>query len=709
MIEKLNEKQLEAVKYLDGNLLIVAGPGSGKTKTIINKIAFLLDKNVNPKNILALTFTNKAAKEMKERLRKLCGEKAENVFLSTFHSFALRTLKIYPLKEFGKDFTIYDEKDSLSLIKSLIKSEYSDDLNPNELVSLFSLMKDEMINEKITVMNEEIKRLYREYNNELLKAKAMDFGDLILNLIKRTKEDGFGEYLSNRYKYIIVDEFQDTNIAQYELLKSISSKSIVTVVGDEDQAIYGWRGAEVENMMKFPEDFRAKTIVLNINYRSYKKIVQYSQHLIENNTLRYKKEIKAHHTLKGDFEILDFGNDKEEARFIASQIKHLNENIGIPLNEIAVFYRINSQSKLIEEFLRNTSIPYQVIGDVAFYQRKEVKSIIYFLRLAVNENDIEAFKKIINMPPKGIGKNTIDFIVEKARTENGLKSFMDTLMFNQEISPSKKFKLFNFWNKIQKLKNFDIEYLKSFLEEEGYFDYIKRDDLKNGSDRMENVNKLLEELEEVKDINEWLNYASLMSSSEKQNRDNAVSLMTLHSSKGLEFDYCFLTGVVDGLIPRIKDSLYETYNEIFSKETGTELKQYEEERRLFYVGITRARKGVYILHSRKRMINGKISDTYPSPFIRELSYIQDIQKEKKRTVQKNNYNLFKKPPKKETPKKNKDLGFRKGMVVKHPTYGNGEILAVISSPDDQKLIVYFPSTGKKVMSGSIAPLSKVNN
>ncbi len=700
MIEKLNDKQLEAVKNIDNNLLIVAGPGSGKTRTIINKIAYLIDSGVNPYNILALTFTNKAAKEMRERLKKLAGDKAKGVLLSTFHSFALRILKIYPLKSYGKDFTIYDDRDSKSLIKSLMINLDDEDVSVNEISSLISLLKDEMVDVNKMEIEPWIKKIYTDYQKELVRAKAMDFGDLILNLIRKTKEDDFGTKLSNKYKYIIVDEFQDTNIAQYELLKSISSNSVVTAVGDEDQSIYGWRGAEVENMLKFPKDFNAKTVTLNINYRSAKKIVDYSQSLIKNNILRYKKDIKAHSKQNGDFEILDFNSDRDEARFVATRVKRLIDT-GVEPKEIAIFYRINSQSKLIEEYLRGSSVSYHIVGDVSFYQRREIKDIIYFLRLVVNNNDTEALKRIINVPPRGIGKSTLETILNASLDLGGIKEFMDTLMFTPLIAPSRKYKLFNFWSAIQKLKDFDVDKLEEFLKEIEYFDYVKRQDTKNGTDKLENVYKLLEELQDVQDLSEWLSYASLMTSSEGSD-ENSVSLMTLHSSKGLEFEYCFIIGAVNGLIPKIGDSLYNTYNEIFSKQGDIELKQYEEERRLFYVGITRAKKGIYILHSRKRMINGRITETIPSPFIKELSILQDT------------FEIKEKPKKMPTIKKKvikkekKDFGFKKGMVVKHPTYGKGEILAVLSSSDDQKLIIYFPNVGKKVMSGALAPLTRMS-
>jgi DNA helicase-2/ATP-dependent DNA helicase PcrA len=701
MIEKLNDKQLEAVRIIDSNLMIVAGPGAGKTKTIINKIAYLLENNVNPKNILALTFTNKAAKEMKERLNKLVGDKAKSVYLSTFHAFALRTLKIYPLKPYGKNFTVYDDRDSLSIIKNL-SYNFEEEISANEVLSLISLLKDEMIDINNSKIEPWIKNIYNDYQKILLDSNAMDFGDLILNLIKRTKIDKFGEYLSSKYKFIIVDEFQDTNIAQYELLKSISSNSIVTVVGDEDQSIYGWRGAEIKNMLKFPEDFKAKKVILNINYRSLNNIVEYSQNLIKNNALRFKKEIKSISKENGQFEIIDFSTDKDEARFIAVEINNLLAR-GVNPKEIAIFYRVNSQSKLIEEYLRSASISYHVVGDVSFYQRKEIKDIVYFLRLAVNQNDSQAFQRIINTPPRGIGKNTVKIILEESKTLGGIENFMNTLLFSQVLPASKKYKIYEFWNKIKQLKDFSADKLDNFLKEIEYFDYIKRQDMKDNRNKTENVYTLLEELKNVEDIEQWLDYASLMSSSEENDDKDSVSLMTLHSSKGLEFEYCFITGVISGLIPKIGDSLYDTYNEIFDKNEDIKLNQYEEERRLFYVGITRAKKGVYILYSRKKMIHGKIKETFQSPFINELSIKVSKAEPLKKKTKINN--IFKKPESKEI--ELKDFGFKKGMKVKHPSYGEGEILAVIPSSDDQKLIIYFSGKGKKVMSGALAPLTLV--
>ncbi len=705
MIEKLNNKQLEAVEIIDKNLLIIAGPGAGKTKTIINKIAYLIDNGVKPYNILALTFTNKAAKEMNERLNKLSNGKSKGILLTTFHSFALRMLKIYPLEKYGKDFTIYDERDSLSLIKDILNGT-EEDLSPNEVLSLISLIKDEMIEIERANIEPNLRNIYKSYQKRLLQAKAMDFGDLILNLIKKTKNNDFGELLSNKYKYIIVDEFQDTNIAQYELLKHISKNSIITAVGDEDQSIYGWRGAEIDNILKFPKEFKAKIIKLGMNYRSAKKIVEYSQNLIKHNTLRYNKEIIVNKKDEGTFEIFDFTSDKEEARFIATKIKDLIDLNNIPPKEIAVFYRVNSQSKLIEDFLRGTSVPYKLIGDVAFYQRKEIKDIIYFLKLATNNNDIQAFRRIINVPPRGIGKTTVEIIIREIQENDlELEEFMKTLLFNQSLAVSKKYKIMEFWNSIQSIKDLNIKSFENFLQNIGYMEYLQKEDRKKNTSKVDNVQRLIEELRSVDNMQEWLDYVSL-SSDEASKDDNAVSLMTLHSSKGLEFEYCFIIGAVDGLIPNLRDSLYSNYNDIFQKQGNIELKEYEEERRLFYVGITRAKKGVYITYSYKRMINGKITSTFPSPFLKELSMIK-----------KETYIIQKKTKtKKETHKiksnkrtqRLKDYGYQKGMIVEHPTYGKGEILLVTSSLDDQKLVIYFPGIGKKVMSGSLAPLKKRN-
>ena len=682
MLETLNDKQKEAVLTTDGPLLVLAGAGSGKTKVLTTKIAYLIEeKGVDPSNILAITFTNKAAKEMKERINKMIGSLSYQMQISTFHSFGLSILKDnYELLGYKKNFTILDSEDSLSVIKKIIKDFGYDPkfYNPRSIRNQISSSKNELVSptelEKFSSseFDEVVVNVYKEYQNKLLNNNSVDFDDLLLLPIKLFDENKevLKKYQS-RYQYILIDEYQDTNHVQYILTKMLSAKNKnICVVGDGDQSIYSFRGANYRNIFNFEKDYKdAKIILLEQNYRSTKNILNAANCVIKNNKERKDKNLWTDNITGDRITLKKCQNEKEEAYYIKKEINKLI-NKGIKKEDIAILYRTNAQSRNIEEALLEDNIPYKVVGSFYFYNRKEIKDLISYLKLIYNTNDDVSLTRIINVPKRKIGPKTIEKIIKRANDLN--ISMFDAIDSGNEL----KFK-----NLILSLKeqqdNISLtELVELILEESGIKKELEAEKTLESEARLENleefksITKNFEETYGIVSLEEFLNEISLVSDIEEhKNTTDVITLMTIHSAKGLEFPYVFITGLEESIFPHIR-----------SLGNSDEL---EEERRLFYVAITRAKKKLWLVCAKKRMLFGQENYNKPSRFINEIDdeYL-DIEKfiQRKEKVIIDN-----------------DTEYSLGSKVMHEKYGEGVIVGI-----DKTILTIafaFPHGIKKMIKG----------
>lgn len=670
-LDTLNETQLEAVKITDGPLLILAGPGSGKTRVITYKIAYLLEQEkAKPWEVLAITFTNKAAKEMKERLHNLIEEDIKGMQISTFHSFGLRVIKEY-YDFFGLDrtFTIIDESDSISLIKKIIKELNLDEKKyiPRAIKNKISGAKNELLNPEgfkvfaRTPYDEDVVKIYKKYEEKLKRNSSVDFDDLLMLPIELFRKDKEAlEHYQNRYKYVFIDEYQDTNEAQYLLSKMISDKyKNICVVGDESQSIYSWRGANYKNILNFEKDYKnAKVILLEQNYRSTKTILEAANSVIKNNKEKKDKHLWTLNGKGSKIKYVRCYDEKDEILNIINTIKKFKSE-GIPYKEMVVLYRTNAQSQSIERgFIENT-IPYKVVGSYAYFNRKEIKDLVAYLRLINNEKDDVSLIRAMNAPKRGIGAKTIEKLELNANENN--VSIFDSITSGKELA---------FKNLIldikEKMKDKSfVDLVELVLDESGLKDEYKEKTIENES-RLENLEEFKSIARNFEDYNpgatleEFLIEISLISDvKEASDCDEVVTLMTMHAVKGLEFDVVFITGLEEGLFPHS--------NSMFDES------ELEEERRLFYVAITRAKKVLYLTNARSRMLFGQIKSNLPSRFIEEINQ-EDIEKlfeENKSTKEikinkKDNFN-------------DNDLELKVGDHVNHNAYGNGIVVSLEKS------------------------------
>ena len=670
-LDTLNETQLEAVKITDGPLLILAGPGSGKTRVITYKIAYLLEQGkAKPWEVLAITFTNKAAKEMKERLHNLIEEDIKGTQISTFHSFGLRVIKEY-YDFFGLDrtFTIIDESDSISLIKKIIKELNLDEKKyiPRAIKNKISGAKNELLNPEgfkvfaRTPYDEDVVKIYRKYEEKLKRNSSVDFDDLLMLPIELFRKDKEAlEHYQNRYKYVFIDEYQDTTEAQYLLSKMISDKyKNICVVGDESQSIYSWRGANYKNILNFEKDYKnAKVILLEQNYRSTKTILEAANSVIKNNKEKKDKHLWTLNGKGSKIKYLRCYDEKDEILNIINTIKKFKSE-GIPYKEMVVLYRTNAQSQSIERgFIENT-IPYKVVGSYAYFNRKEIKDLVAYLRLINNEKDDVSLIRAMNAPKRGIGAKTIEKLELNANENN--VSIFDSITSGKELA---------FKNLIldikEKMKDKSfVDLVELVLDESGLKDEYKEKTIENES-RLENLEEFKSIARNFEDYNpgatleEFLIEISLISDvKEASDCDEVVTLMNMHAVKGLEFDVVFITGLEEGLFPHS--------NSMFDES------ELEEERRLFYVAITRAKKVLYLTNARSRMLFGQIKSNLPSRFIEEINQ-EDIEKlfeENKSTKEikinkKDNFN-------------DNDLELKVGDHVNHNAYGNGIVVSLEKS------------------------------
>ncbi|MBQ1812777.1 MAG: UvrD-helicase domain-containing protein [Bacilli bacterium] len=668
-LDTLNETQKEAVLTTDGPILILAGPGSGKTRVITYKIAYLLEENkANPWEILAITFTNKAAKEMKVRLESLIKDDVRSMQISTFHSFGLKVIKEnYEFFNLNSTFTILDEQDSISVIKKILKEMNLDDkiYNPRTIKNKISNAKNELLNPKAysvfarTDVDKNIAKVYEKYDDKLRKNSSVDFDDLLLMPIEIFKKDKkVLEHYQNRYKYVFIDEYQDTNEAQYTLSKMISEKyHNICVVGDESQSIYSWRGANFKNILNFEKDYNdAKVILLEQNYRSTKRIIEAANSVIKNNKEKKDKHLWTDNDTGSKIKYLRCYDEKDEIYNIISEIKQYKEE-GIPYKEMVVLYRTNAQSQSIERgFIENT-IPYKVVGSYAYFNRKEIKDLVAYLRLINNKDDDVSLLRAINAPKRGIGNKTIEKLEEKANNE-------DTSIFNV-IDSGKELVFKNLIldiNEKMKDKSF-VDLVELVLDESGLRNEYELEKTLESEAKLENLEEFKSIAKNFEDYNpgatleEFLIEISLISDvKETKDNDDVVTLMTTHAVKGLEFDIVFVTGLEEGIFPH-SNSMYEE-------------SELEEERRLFYVAITRAKKVLYLTNARSRVRFGKIESNPPSRFIDEINS-DDIEKmfeENKSTKEikinkKDNFN-------------DEELEIKAGDKVEHNSYGKGIVVTV---------------------------------
>jgi DNA helicase-2/ATP-dependent DNA helicase PcrA len=694
-LSDLNPAQQEAVVYCEGPLLVLAGAGSGKTRVITYKFAYLTREQGLPQSsIFTVTFTNKAAEEMKERIGRMCNGHCKNMWIGTFHSLCLRILRNHIDKiGYKRDFIIYDEDDQATLIKRILK-----DLNMHEalckcLASKISNLKSNLITPEDYVSSiegyefeERLGRIYMKYQKELKKYNALDFDDLILCVIDlfREREELLKKY-SEQFRYILVDEFQDTNKSQYVLLQLLSKHhKKICAVGDDDQSIYKFRGANVYNILEFEKDFPGTKVVnLEQNYRSTKNIILASTAMISKNPMRKSKTLWTERDWGEKIFYCQLSNEEEEAKYIAKSIKELYLKGDYEYRDFAILYRLTLQARALEEALRIEGIPYQVISGVSFYHRKEIKDVIAYMRFILNNEDNLSLLRIINTPPRGIGISAITKIEQEAK--KNMSSYYDAIKLiikDENASEILKEKLSAFVELIEELSNKEYKtaslMIKDILNSTGYLEEIEED-------RIQNVLELLSSAEDIP-VKEFLDKVSLISNVDIwENKKNYVSLLTLHSAKGLEFPVVFVAGCEEGILPYFK-----------AKE---DLLEMQEERRLFYVGMTRAKNILFLTSASNRKLYSKIQKQEPSSFIKDIpvDYCTCIRKDYSTFVTENKAT---EKPKIKTP-------FVIGCKVKHPTWGIGVVRDCYGEGEDLKVIVNFPGIGVKKLATKIVNLERV--
>ena len=713
LLEKLNDKQKEAASQIDGSILILAGAGSGKTRTITYRIAHMIENiGISPYSILAVTFTNKAAKEMRERVEDLVGEVAKSCTISTFHSFGMRLLRMYAAEVgYSPNFTIYDTDDQKRIIKAILKGQNitvnGNKLTERDLISIISKIKEEIKTvEEYSVMNKQIIEVYEKYNRSLIESNAMDFSDILLNTYKLLQKPEILEKVQNKYKYIMIDEYQDTNNLQYKIIDLIARKSSnLCVVGDENQSIYGFRGANILNILNFETNYNnAKIIKLEENYRSTTTILDAANELIKNNKSSKDKKLWTQNG-KGDLiKVLACDNARDEVSRIIEIIKENHQN-GIAYRDMTILYRTNAQSRVFEEGLLRYSIPHKVFGGISFYSRAEIKDIIAYLSIIVNPQDELNLQRIINVPKRKVGEKGIEKIITYAR-ENNL-NLLEVLSHIKEISGLTvvgKEKLLEMYDIIKELR--DLSYIETasyivqtLIDKIKYIDYIK-ENYDDAEARIENIDEFKNSILELENVvgelrlNEYLENVSLISATDDlEEKSDYVKLMTIHNSKGLEFPIVFLVGFENEIFPGSRAMFEE--------------KEMEEERRLCYVALTRAEKKLYLSHATIRFVYGQDRLSTPSVFLKEIpEKLLDIDVKKERLYfaddysnEIKTYDKSRKFEKKKTEINTKNtikisdstkevldtLSFKVGDRVKHKKFG----LGVIKNIDAKKIYVQY--------------------
>lgn len=778
LLNQLNEAQRDAAACTEGPVMIIAGAGSGKTRTLTYRIAHLLEKGVDPFNILALTFTNKAAAEMKERIIKLVGADARNIWMGTFHSVFARILRSEATKlGYIQSFTIYDNDDSKAAIKQIVKQLNLDPkvYSPNYVLGRISMAKSNLISPEDYAQNPEIQQIdstsrkpmigeiYRIYNMRLRNSMSMDFDDLLYNtnILLRDFPDVLLKY-QNRFKYILVDEYQDTNFAQYLIVKKLAARfQNICVVGDDAQSIYAFRGANIQNIFNFKRDYpQVQLFKLEQNYRSTKNIVNAANSIISNNKEQIKKEIWTDNGQGNLIKLLRAADEKDEGKQVAEAIveAHLGDNVNY--SDFAILYRTNMQSRAIEEALRRMNIPYKIYAGISFYGRKEIKDVLAYLRLVINNHDDESMIRVINYPARGIGQTTLDKIrLAAADNEVSVCTVLENLQdFGLGINSGTTQRINEFLSMIKMFSSLvystdAFTLAKQIVHKSGLITMLRNDDDPDNPNRIENIEELLNGIQEfcekpdditpaneqeesqdrpteLKTLDQFLQQVLLLTSEDKSKDedDDKVSLMTIHSAKGLEFPNVFVVGMEENLFPSA-----------LSISSRPEL---EEERRLFYVAVTRAEKQLFLSYAMTRYQYGNASCQELSRFVEEIDpvYLEMprrnsafpkpgqapfAQFRQKSLFGDGEPTTFQKKAVKSEPKSLKPINNMKsgptmgnspaeisaimpGLQVSHAKFGRGKVLSVEGSGDSAKAIIFFEGVGQKQLMLKFAKLTIIN-
>mgnify|MGYP001157335244 FL=1 len=735
----LNQEQRKAVMHKDGPLLVIAGAGSGKTRVLTHRIIYLLNEGINPFNILALTFTNKAAKEMRNRIENIVGDGvSKNLWMGTFHSVFSKILRFESEKiNYPKNFTIYDTEDSKNLIKSIIKEFNLDkDIYKTGLIrNRISTLKNNFISYKKYIENNELNlqdqiakrtefaRIYLAYQNRCHKASAMDFDDLLIKTYELLElfPDILKKY-QEKFRYILIDEYQDTNHIQYLIVKKLASKFMnICIVGDDAQSIYSFRGADIKNILNFKNDYPNYTSYkLEQNYRSSATIVEAANSIIKNNEQQIHKSVWTENQKGEKIIVVKTTSDNEEGKLVANTISDIKMRKQAHNKDFAILYRTNAQSRALEESLRKRNIPYKIYGGLSFYQRKEIKDLLAYFRLAINPNDEEALKRIINYPRRGIGLSTLQNLSLIANSNNA--SIWETIINldeNSQINKGTKKKLNDFSILINefilKSKNKDAYYASEEISKQsGLFNELYNDKSPEGVIRFENIQELLNGIKgfveqsevESNKLEDFMQDVALLTDQDTENdKDfNKVTLMTVHAAKGLEFPYVFVVGLEENMFPNI-----------MSSESQESL---EEERRLFYVAVTRAEKRLFLSFASTRFKWGQFIDSEKSRFIDEIDerYLEKheyypsfelktskkfVHNKKQPIVNKLQLNIKNRKLKKVTNISNNDFSdsakIQNGMNVKHSSFGIGKVITISGEGANRKATVFFKGIGQKNM------------
>ena len=726
ILEGLNEHQREAAETVEGPLLIIAGPGSGKTRVIAHRVAYLVSVcGVTPYRIAAMTFTNKAAREMKERLQHLLGTRADNLTMSTFHGFCASVLRREG-EHIGLDrsFVIYDDDDQINLIKRTMEEVNVDPKRfaPRAILSAISNAKSQLLDaegfalRRQSYFEEIVHRVYERYQDLLVQSQAVDFDDLLLRtyfLFNRHPEV-LAKYQS-RYVHLLIDEFQDTNVVQYAISRQLAQKhSNICVVGDPDQSIYAWRNADIRNILSFQSDYpNAKVVTLEENYRSTQTILEAARHLIAVNEQRVEKALWTRNDRGTPIVISEGYNVEDEAQYVIREIEGLVQGEGYDRGSIAVMYRVNAQSRALEEACLRYGIPYQLVGGIKFYQRREVKDIIAYLRLLINPHDDISLSRVINIPPRGIGQRTMDELVRWARDrETPLFSAIEALAshLQNEKAPPAPFTprsaqaMVSFYNLIQGLREESyhqgvVELIDLVLERTGYKEYIQ-DDAEQGEERRENIQELQATSLEFVNMTpgealvSFLERVTLVTDVDTyEGKRDAITLITLHQAKGLEFPVVFIVGMEEGLLPHSR-----------SLDDPQEL---EEERRLCYVGMTRAKERLYLVRAFRRGLMGSSNPSVPSRFLGDIPRnLISTPASAKQAKGKTWIGWTPTPKREKLPQAQAD--FKTGDKVRHSSFGDGIVLNCVDSGQDVEVTVAFKGDqGVKRLLLSFALLEKV--
>ncbi len=724
ILKDLNSEQKKAVQQIEGPCMIVAGAGSGKTRVLTYKIAHLIESGVSPFEILALTFTNKAANEMKERINKLVGKSAGSIWMGTFHSIFARILRIEAQYiGFDRNFTIYDDEDSKRLVESSMKELKisSERIKPDSVFGLIKNLKNKLIlhDEYRSMAANPFERsaaqIYSLYQESLFKNNAMDFDDLLINpiILFRSNADVLKKY-QNRFKFILVDEYQDTNIAQYKIVKMLSEgHGNITIVGDDAQSIYRWRGAEIENILKFESDFdKCSVFKLEENYRSTKKILSLADDVIKNNKRQLQKTLFTKNNEGEDVQLTEVLSDRDEGQLIVKWI--MNESLHMKLNfkDFVILYRTNAQSRVIEDSLRKNSIPYIIVGGVKFYQRKEIKDVLAYLKILVNPKDDEAMIRVLRLR-EGIGEQTVERLKRYGK-ENKLsvcESVTNLFSVKESNSPqankkytkidSELFRLAGLLEKYNQVKNelSPSELARSIVDEIGIIRELRNAGTDEAMDRMNNVQELLSGISEFTDnaenptIEGFLQEVSLVTDIDTyDDKKNAVTLMTIHSAKGLEYPVVFITGLEEGIFPLMSSTLT--------------LEELEEERRLFYVAITRAMDKLYMTYALQRYRYGSMTYQMKSRFLNEIdtsklkySKHSAVKHSRNKTIEVEGssirYEYFEEDLHDDEKYIFQNNGIKKGSIVYHNNFGRGRVLDLSGRGDSKKAQIDFDKAGVK--------------